>query len=155
MSRGAYVKKRKRREKKRLNAGVFWMCMKAPALSRSARAYSHQWVTSLQAKLCVPKGDGSMNIGASGWLGLRGNVFTVARVVQKQSGVRCVVGKGCLQSGALEQEPAGVFLFFLKIILLLQYPFCRHKERSPYLLFDFFSQNIDGSSQSVLKVECV
>lgn len=125
-----------------MNAGVFWMCMKVPAFSQSVRAYSHQWVTSLQAKLCVPKGDGSLNISASGWLGLRGNVFTVARVVQKQSGVRCGVGKGCLRSGALEQEPAGFGLFFLKITLLLQHPFCRLKERSSYLLFYFFLKTL-------------
>lgn len=129
-------KKRKRKKKK-----VERWCF-LDVHESAARAYSHQWVTSLQAKLCVPKGNGSMNIGASGWLGLRGNVFTVARVVQKQSGVRCAVGKGCLQSGALEQELAGFFLFFLKMTLPLQNPFCRRKERSPYLLFYFFLKTL-------------
>lgn len=81
-----------------------------------------------------------MNIGASVWLGLRGNVFTVAHVVQKQSGVRCRVGKGCLQSGAREQEPFWVFFFKDYITVTASILQTRREISVPAVLF-FFSKH--------------
>lgn len=138
MSWAAYVKKRKKRERKKVER---W-CFLDVHESACALAERTSLLTSVgdipPGQIMRPQGRREHEHRCKrGWLGLRGNVFTVARVVQKQSGGTLpsrerLPAIRCARTGA-----SGVFLFFLKITLLLQHPFCRLKERSPYMLFYF------------------